>query len=92
MKTLVVIGATLIVCGCASSGVVPMDKGTFLITKRSGQVGTGAPVGDKAQVYREANAYCESKGMAVETLDFQMKNSELARPGNVTLQFKCAPK
>jgi hypothetical protein len=55
MKALVVVGTTLILCGCASSGIVPMDRGTYLITKRSGQVGIGAPVGSKAQVYKEAN-------------------------------------
>jgi hypothetical protein len=84
----------LAVClsGCASSGIVPMDKGVYLITKRSFQVGTGAPVGSKAEVYQEANAYCEGKGMAVETVDFQMRDTKVASPGSVALQFKCVPK
>lgn len=84
----------LVAClsGCASSGVVPMDRGIFLITKRSGQIGTGAPVGAKADVYREANAYCQGQAMAVETVDFQMTASKVASPGSVALQFKCVQK
>ena len=69
-----------------------MDKGVYLITKRSGQIGTGAPVGAKADVYQEANAYCQSQAMAVETVDFQMTATKVASPGSVALQFKCVPK
>ena len=85
---------TLAAClsGCVSSGVVPMDKGVFLITKRSGQIGTGSPVGAKADVYQEANAYCGGTGMAVQTVDFQMTATKVASPGSVALQFRCIPK
>ena len=31
----------LALAGCASTGVVPMDKGTYLVSKKSPQVGFG---------------------------------------------------
>ena len=83
---------TVILSACASSGVVPMDKGTYLITKRSMQVGTGAPVGTKSKVYTEANAFCERNGLAVETVNLEVSNSRVAHPGSVALQFRCVPK
>lgn len=91
-KTLALVVGPLILSGCASSGVVPMDKGTFLITKRSMQVGTGSPVGTKSKVYAEANAFCESKGLAVETVNLDVSSSRVAHPGSVALQFRCVPK
>lgn len=69
-----------------------MDKGTFLITKRSVQVGTGTPSGAKAKVYAEANQFCSSRGEAVETVDLNVSSSRVAHPGSVELQFRCIPK
>jgi hypothetical protein len=80
------------VAGCASSGVIPMDHGTFMITKRSAQFGIGMPVGAKADVYTEANEFCGKQGQTIETVSFEMNPSQVASPGNVTLQFRCVPK
>lgn len=91
-KILALFAGPLILSACASSGVVPMDRGTFLITKRSTQVGTGAPVGTQAKVYTEANAFCAKDGMAVETVNLETSSSRVAHPGSVALQFKCVPK
>ena len=44
-----------ILVGCSSTGVVPMDSGTYMIAKRSAQVGFGPPDGVKADVYSELN-------------------------------------
>ncbi len=82
----------VLLSGCASSGVVPMDKGTFLITKRSAQFGTGTPSGAKAKVYAEANAFCEMHGQALETVDLKLSSSRAAHPGSVELQFRCVAK
>jgi hypothetical protein len=83
---------TLILGGCTSSGVVPMDKGTYLITRRSAQIGTGTPVGTKAKVYSEANEFCARNGMTVETVNLQVNTTLVANPGSVELQFRCVPK
>ena len=91
-SNLKVIIASLVLSSCASSGVVPMDKGTYLISQRSAQLGIGPPVGVKADVYREANEFCEKQGNAVETVNLDMVESMPARPGSVVLQFRCISK
>ncbi len=75
--------------GCASTGIVPIDNGTYMVSKRSAQVGSGPPVGAKADVYREANDFCAQMGKKVETIDFQGTDSGFARPASASLQFKC---
>ena len=75
--------------GCTSTGIVPMDKGTYMVSKRSAQAGFGPPVGAKADVYQEANDFCRKQGKSVETVVFDMTNSGFARPGSVSLQFRC---
>jgi len=95
MKSFQILFIACVIAGsaaCTSSGVIPMDHGTYMITKRSAQVGIGMPVGAKADVYAEANDFCAKQGQAVETVSFEMNPSQIASPGNVTLQFRCAPK
>ena len=79
----------LIMVGCASTGVIPMDAGTYMIAKRSAQFGYGPPDGVKADVYKEANEFCSKENKKVETIDLQVTNSGFGRPGNVSLTFRC---
>lgn len=69
-----------------------MDKGTFLISKKSAQVGFGPPVGAKTDVYAEANSFCAKDGKAVETVKLDETNSGFGRPAAVSLEFRCVPK
>lgn len=78
--------------GCASTGIVPMDKDTYLISKKSPQVGFGPPVGIKGEVYTEANAFCSKDGKAVETIKLDQTNAGFGRAAAVSLQFKCVPR
>ena len=55
----------------------------------SAQLGFGPPDGVKADVYREANEFCAKEGLEVETVDIEVTNSGFARPGNVSLTFRC---
>ena len=87
MKYLILV--PLLLAACSSTGVVPMDAGIYMIAKRSAQIGFGPPDGVKADVYKEANDFCSNQGRVVETIKLEMTNSGLARPGNVSLQFKC---
>jgi len=66
-----------------------MDNGTYMVSKRSAQLGFGPPVGAKADVYREANEFCSEQGKKVKTIDFQGTDSGFARPASASLQFKC---
>ncbi|WP_397390624.1 hypothetical protein [Polynucleobacter sp.] len=79
----------LFLLACSSTGVVPMDGGTFMIAQRSAQVGFGPPDGVKADVYKEANEFCSKQQKTVETIKLDVTNSGFGRPGNVSLQFKC---
>lgn len=88
MKTWLVILA-LVLTGCASTGVVPMDKDTYMLAKRSAQVGFGPADGAKADVYREANDFCAKQNKKLETVKLDMTNSGFARPASASLEFRC---
>jgi hypothetical protein len=84
--------ALLALAGCANTGVVPMDKGTYLVAKKSPQVGFGPPIGIKGEAYSEANDFCAKEGKVVETLKFEQTDSGFARAAAVSLEFRCIPK
>lgn len=88
MRVLLIV-AVLLLASCASTGVVPMGQGTYLVSKRSPQVGFGPPVAAKADVYKQASDFCAKQGMTVETVNFQGTNSGFARPASASLEFKC---
>ena len=88
MKYILIL-VVFVLAACSSTGVVPMDSGTYMIAKRSAQVGFGPPDGVKADVYREANDFCTKQGKEVETIKLDVTNSGFARPGNVSLHFRC---
>ncbi|WP_421883222.1 hypothetical protein [Methylibium sp.] len=76
--------------GCASTGIVPMDAGVYLLSKKSPQVGFGPPIGIKGEVYAEANEFCSRKGLAVQTTRYEETNASFARSAAVALEFRCA--
>ncbi len=78
--------------GCASTGVVQTGRDTYLIAKKSRQVGFGPPIGVKGEAYSEANEFCAKEGKAVETLKLEQTNSGFARAAAVSLEFRCVPK
>ena len=82
----------ILLAACASTGVVPMDKGTYMISKKSPQIGFGPPVGIKGEAYTEANEFCARDGKAVETIKYEESNAGFARSAAVALEFKCIPK
>ena len=79
----------LLIEACTSTGVVPMDRDTYMIAKRSAQAGFGPPVKAQAAVYREASAFCAKQNKTLVTVKLDAQDSGFARPGSVSLQFKC---
>lgn len=79
----------LLATGCASTGIVPMDGDTYMISKRSAQVGFGPPVAAKAEIYKQANTFCAAKGQKVETVKYEGIDSGFGRPASASLQFRC---
>jgi hypothetical protein len=78
--------------GCANTGIVPMDKGTYLIAKKSPQVGFGPPISIKGEAYSEANEFCAKEGKAAETVKLEETNSGFARSAAISLEFRCVSK
>jgi Short C-terminal domain len=90
IKALSVIGLTLaFLIACGKPKVVPMEGDTYLVQERSAQVGFGPPEGAKAEVYQIANEFCANRNQVVETVAFNMVDSGFAKPGSVSLQFRC---
>jgi hypothetical protein len=79
----------LILSGCASTGIVPMDNDTYMVAKRSAQVGFGPADAAKANIYREANEFCAKQNKKLETVKLEMTDSGFARPASASLSFRC---
>jgi hypothetical protein len=77
------------ISACQSTGVIPMDQGTYMIGKKDGSPGLGVSLSNKAEVYKEANAFCYEKGLEVETIKVTVSPAKLAKLGSTELEFKC---
>lgn len=81
-----------ILAGCASTGVVPVGDGVYIISKQSAAGIFGTPIGVEADIYRQANAFCASRHQVLETVDVQTQNAvPFAHEGSATLHFRCIP-
>lgn len=80
---------TLLLWGCASSGVVPLSSDRFMISKNTAKFGGGVSAAAASEVHEEANDFCAKRGKKVETVDLQMSPGRLGSMGSVALQFKC---
>ena len=94
MKTIYfILGATILVSGCASTGVVPADRGTFMVAKQSAAGIFGTSGGVRADVYTEANEFCARNGNTVETVNIEVKDAvPFVRTGSALIKFKCVAK
>jgi hypothetical protein len=81
--------AAVLLSGCQSTGVIPMDQDSYMIGKKDGTPGLGVSLNNKAEVYREANDFCRKKGLEVKTLQVTTTPSAPAQLGSTELQFKC---
>jgi hypothetical protein len=88
-QPLTLFGIAMLLAGCASTGVIPVDRDSYLIGKKDGAPGLGVSLSNKADVYAEANQFCRKKGMEVQTLQVTTTPAALARLGSTELQFKC---
>jgi hypothetical protein len=80
---------TLMLAACQSTGVIPMDRDSYMIGKKDGTPGVGVSLTNKAEVYREANAFCREKGLEVETLHVTTTPARPGQLGSTELQFRC---
>lgn len=89
LLTTAVIACLVAVAGCQSTGVIPMDQNSFMIAKKDGTPGLGVSFSNKAEVYREATAFCKVKGLEVKTLRVETTPARPGQLGGTELQFKC---
>ena len=91
--TLILFCVVAAIAGCASTGVVPADRGTYMISKQSAAGVFGTPDGVKADIYKEANEFCARTDQAIETVTIEVKGAiPFVRTGSALLQFKCVAK
>ena len=88
-KYLLALFFALLVVGCQSTGVIPMDQDSYMIGKKDGSPGLGVSLTNKAEVYSEANDFCRAKGLEVKTLQLVTTPARPAQLGSTELQFKC---
>lgn len=79
----------LLLTGCASSGVIPLNADKLMISKNTAKFGGGISASATSEVHLEADEFCAKQGKKVEVLDLQLTPGRLGSLGNVTLQFKC---
>lgn len=93
MKIALIILMAVVLTGCASSGVVTIGQDTYMISKTSagGMFVSGSSV--ETHLYVEANKFCASRGLIIETVDATAKNAiPFARMPSAELRFRCVPK
>lgn len=88
MRLLLVPAITLFIAGCSGPGVVPMGRDTYMIAK-DGSFTTFGGGAVKAELYQEANAFCENKGKQLMPVNEAARDSGYGRYANAELQFRC---
>jgi len=81
----------LFLIGCQSTGVISTGNDTYMVGKKDGTPGLGVSLENKADVYREANAFCQKKGLDLRVISETVTPARPAQLGATELQFKCAP-
>lgn len=82
---------TALLAACASTGVVPLDQDSYFLGKKDASPGLGVSLSNKADVLKEAGAFCGAKGMQVKVLELTSTPSRPAQFGSTELQFRCVP-
>lgn len=90
MKIIIISLVALFITGCSSTGVVQTGKGQYMIAKTSAGGGFVSAEGTKAELYKEANAFCNKQGMVVDTIKITGKDGRVfVRSASAELQFRC---
>lgn len=92
MKVVVALLALFVVAGCSSTGVVPLDKDTYMVAKRSPKIGFVSADDEKAEVYRQANQFCAKQNKQLETINLKEVRSGFGRQASASLEFRCVAK
>nr|AQQ74495.1 hypothetical protein [uncultured bacterium] len=86
------IAIVALLAGC-STGVVQVDKDTYMISEKAAGCGFATAGGQEADAYKKANEYCSSRGQQVEIVSTTAKDGvPFARCASANVKFRCVPK
>lgn len=86
---LIAVGTALL-AGCASSGVIPMGSGIYMLSKTSAGCGMASAEGVEAGLYKEAGTFCQKSGKDIEVLDTSGKNGiVMVQCASAEIKFSC---
>ena len=88
MRLLLIPTITLLIAGCSGPGIVPMGRDMYMVAK-DGNFTTFGGGAVKAELYQEANAFCENKGKQLMPVKEVSRDSGYGRYANAELQFRC---
>ena len=73
MKKIASIAGALILSACASTGIVPMGKDTYMVSKQTA-TGFQPAVGITAEILQEANEFCQKQGLVMVVVSLNSKD------------------
>jgi hypothetical protein len=90
MKYWTILTCTAVLAGCASpnTGIVPIGKDTYMVSKMGGMLQySGGDV--KAELYKEATAFCTKSGKQIVPGPSTSKDSGYYSYASAEIQFRC---
>lgn len=91
IRAFIGIAAALLLCSCASTGVIPLGQNSYYLGKKDGSPGIGVSLENKAMVYKEASEFCSSKNLEMKVLKETVTAAAPARLGSTEIEFSCVP-
>jgi hypothetical protein len=81
--------AALTITGCASTntGIVQIADDTYMYSKQDWMAYSGGVV--KAELYKESNAFCASKGKKFAPLNSTAADYGMSQSAGAEIQFTC---
>jgi hypothetical protein len=89
-RTTLALSVVMLLAACASTGVVPMDRDSFMISKTSPACGFRTAAGTRAEIYAEANQFCAARRQQVSTISSTGQDGIIgAGCASAELVFRC---
>jgi hypothetical protein len=89
----IILTISVLALTACSTGVVQVDKDTYMVSEKAGGCGFATAGGQEADAYKKANAYCASRGEVVEIVSTTAKEGvPFARCASANVKFKCVAK
>ncbi len=77
MKRILILSLFL-VSACSSTGVIPVGGDSYMVSKQTA-TGFQSAVGIKGEILKEANEFCERKGLRMMVVSLRSKDGEPGR-------------